>query len=80
MSGGRIYRVAMIKLVAALTYGCVHTHPHVSAPSSAEVSGHVGTAASANTQAQRYNDVARVISGRIDAKAGVLERYWPKDQ
>ncbi len=58
--------------------GCVHAHAHVAAPSTSAVSANVGAAASANRNAQRYNDIATGIAGRIDAKAGVIQKFWPQ--
>ena len=71
----RKYRAAVIT-IAVLLCACAQHHAHVSAPSTAAVQGGIDSAQASNSQAQRYNDVARGISGRIDAKAAVIRKYW----
>ncbi len=70
------YRAASITVAAVLMCGCVQKHAHVIAPSTSAVQGGIDRAQASNTQAQKFNDVARGISGRIDAKAEVIRRYW----
>lgn len=73
---GCTYRTAAITVAAVLFCGCVQKHAHILPPSTAAVSGNIDNARSLNSQGQHYNDVARGISGRIDAKASVIQKYW----
>jgi flavin-dependent dehydrogenase len=76
-------RILAAKIIfgSLLLTGCA-AHS-VTAPSTAGVqgavnsaNGNVTAAAAANKNAQRYNDLARTGASRIDAKAGVIEKYW----
>ena len=54
-------------LLGLLLFGCAQA-PLVS-PSTAPVRGQI-------EKAQRFNDLARDRASRIDAKAGVIDKYW----
>jgi hypothetical protein len=54
-------------LLGLLLFGCAQ--PPLVAPSTAAVRGQI-------ERAQRFNDLARDRAGRIDAKAGVIDKYW----
>lgn len=61
---------------SAFLPACAQPHAHVAAPSTAAVQGGIDNAQTSNQQAQRYNDVARGISGRIEAKTQVIIKNW----
>lgn len=62
-------------LILLLLTGCATTQ-RVAGPSTSGVEARITSAQKSNTEAQKYNDLARGTSQRIEAKASVLEKYW----
>lgn len=70
-------------ILAAGLIGCAHQQ--LSTPSGTGVTSAVGRTQVSVEQAKRYNDVAVIHNAnartrveRIEAKAGVVEKYWGK--
>jgi hypothetical protein len=66
--------IAVFILLGFLLFGCAATP----SPAGAQLQSSIGSASTSNQAAQRYNDVARTKAERIDAKAGVVIKYWGK--
>lgn len=76
-------KITWLLLFAVGAIGCAHQQ--LNAPSGVGVSSAVGRTQMSVEQAKRYNDVAVIHNAnaktrveRIEAKAGVIEKYWGK--
>jgi len=67
-------KLALFSVVIWTLCSCSATR--VAGPSTSGVEAKISQAQASNTEAQRYNDLARTASQRIEDKVIVIDRYW----